>query len=296
MTIAVFPERPLVAVASGCILGEGPVWDQRLDTLYWVDIEGEALWSWRPGSDEEARSRPIGQRVGFVVLTTDPETVLLGLKSGVARFPLSAGATEIVLRPEEELPGNRLNDCGVGPDGSLYFGSMNDAEREPTGSFYRWSDAGLSRFGEGAIVTNGPALDGARRVLYAADTSNGRVYRHALAPDGTPGPRQDFVAFRPGDGHPDGLTVDADGHLWVCHFGGARITRFTPDGDPVLVVPMPTAQVTKVAFGGPELTTIFVTTAARGRDLETDLMAGHVLAFDAGIRGMPAELCRMGLA
>lgn len=298
MSVATFPERLRVAVPCGCVLGEGPIWDERTGTLFWVDIDGESLWSWQPDRQGEATSRPVGERVGFVVLTPDPDVVLLGLKSGMGRLRLSrTDAPTLVLRPEPDRPTNRLNDGCAGPDGSLYFGSLSDGPREPTGIFHWWSQSGLRRMGEVATVTtNGPAIDPAARILYAADTSKGRIYRHRLAPDGTPGPAEDFVTFRPGDGHPDGLTVDADGHLWACHFGAGRITRFSPDGEPVLVVPVPTAQVTKVAFGGPDLATLYVTTAARGRDRSTDPLAGDLLAFEPGMRGLPALPCRMGLA
>jgi sugar lactone lactonase YvrE len=215
------------------------------------------------------------------------------LKSGVARLDLRSGALDIVLRPEPDLLGNRLNDAAVGPDGSLYFGSMDDGETERTGSFYRWSPAGPSTFGEKAAITNGPAIDPERRLLYCADTPDGLVYRHALAPDGTPGERELFVRFEEGWGHPDGMAVDSEGHVWIAHFGDSRVTRFSPAGVPELIVPVPTAQVTKPAFGGPDLTTLFVTTAAKGRDPAIDPMAGHVYAFEVGIRGVPAEPCRV---
>lgn len=294
MTVSVFAHRPRVAVPCGCTLGETPVWDGRTGTLWWVDIDGESVWSWRPGEAGEARAQQVGERVGFVQLTPDPEILVLGLKSGLARLR-SGGTPEIVLRPEPDRPGNRLNDAAAAPDGSLFFGSMDDGERRPTGSFYHWSQTGLSRFGEPASVTNGPTLDPARRLLYTADTANRLVYRHPLGVDGAPGPREDFVAFQEGDGHPDGVTVDAEGHVWICHFGGARITRFAPDGTPVLVVPMPTAQVTKLSFGGPDLATAYVTTAARGRDREIDPLAGDLFCFEPGVRGLAPELCRMGL-
>lgn len=296
MTVPVFPERPRVVVPANCVLGESPVWDGRSATLHWVDIDAPALWSWRPESGDAAQSRPLRERAGFALLTPDPDLLLVGLKSGLARLRLSGGEPEIFLRPEPHLPGNRLNDAGVGPDGSIYFGTMNDFERDATGSFYHWRGPEPARFGEGAIVTNGPTIDPVRRVLYAADTTAGHVYRHALSPDGTPGPREHFVTFRPGDGHPDGITVDGEGHVWICHFGGGRITRFAPTGEAVLIVPMPTAQVTKLAFGGPDLDRAYVTTAGRGRDRETDPMAGDLFVFEPGIRGLPAEPCRLGLA
>jgi sugar lactone lactonase YvrE len=288
---SVFPGRHRIVVACGAALGEGTLWDGRTGTLIFVDIRGHRVWRWQP--DVEPVSVDVGEPVGFALLTSDPDRLLVGLKSGLARLDLRSGETEVVLRPEPELPGNRLNDAAVGPDGSLYFGSMDDGEAKPSGGFYHWSAGGLSSFGEKAVITNGPAIDPERGVLYCSDTPTGRVFRHKLGPDGVPGERELFVQFEEGWGHPDGMAVDAEGHVWICHFGDSRVTRFSPDGQPQLIVPVPTAQVTKPAFGGPDLTTLFVTTAAKGRDPEIDPMAGHVFAFDVGIRGLPAKACRI---
>lgn len=291
-TPSVFPGRHRVAVACAAVLGEGPIWDPRTGTLIFVDIKGHRVWRWRP--DSEPVSVDVGEPVGFAVLTPDPDVLLLGRKSGLARLDLRSGEVSTGLAPEPGMPGNRLNDAAVGPDGSLYFGSMDDGEVVSTGRFYRWSAGGeLSPFGEKAVVTNGPAIDPERGVLYCADTTGGRVFRHALGPDGTPGAPELFVQFEEGWGHPDGMAVDVEGHVWIAHHGDSRVTRFSPDGVPVLIVPVPTAKVTKPAFGGPDLTTLFVTTAAKGRDPVLDPMAGHVYAFDVGIAGVPAEPCRL---
>ena len=288
---SVFPGRHRIAVACGAALAEGPIWDHRSGMLVFVDIKGHRVFRWGAGS--EPVSMDVGEPVAFAILTPDPDRLLLGLKSGLARLDLRSGQTELLLRPEPDRPGNRLNDAAVGPDGSLYFGSMDDGETEPSGSFYRWSADGLSSFGEKAVITNGPAIDPERRLLYCTDTPSGRVFRHRLGPDGSPGERELFLQFEEGWGHPDGMAVDAEGHVWISHFGDSRVTRFTPEGRPVLIVPVPTAQVTKPSFGGPDLTTLFVTTAAKGRDPKLDPMAGHVFAFDVGVRGLPAEPCRV---
>ena len=289
----VFPHRPRVAVPCACTLGEGVIWDHRDGTLFWVDIKSATLFAWRPGDHAEPTRYPVGEAVGFAILTPDPEILLVGLKTGLARLDRRDGSVVKLLDPEPDQPGNRLNDACAGPDGSLYFGTMDDAESQPTGSFYHLSQGGLASFGVEAVVTNGPAIDGMRRVLYATNSSERRIYRHALDPEGRPGAPELFVEFEPGWGHPDGMTIDEQGHLWVCHFGGARVTRFAPDGSARLVLPIPTSQVTKVAFGGPDLATLYITTAAIGRDREIDPMAGDLLAIELGIRGRPAELCRM---
>jgi sugar lactone lactonase YvrE len=284
----VHPETPRVAVASACVVGEGALWDHRTGTLLWVDIKNPAIWRFSPATHRHERTE-VGERVGFVALTSDPDTVIAGFKSGLARIGLAGGRFERLVAPDPDLPNNRINDGHVGPDGSLYFGTMDDGETDATGSFWRYDGRNLTRFGEKAVVTNGPAISADGRWLYAADTRAKMVFKHPLA-DGVPGERQLFVQFEEGWGHPDGMAVDAENHLWVCHWGGSRITRFAPDGSVERVLPVPTAQVTKCAFGGPRLETLFITTAAIGRDPAIDPMAGHLFVVEAGIRGLPARI------
>ena len=290
--VAVLDRRPEVALSCGCVLGEGVIWDHRLATLYWVDINGQSLWSWRPDGGEEAKARALDERGLCSPPPEVPATVLHGPSSGLAGLALEGGEPAILVRPEPDLPGNRLNDGVAAPDGSVFFGTLNEADRQPSGHFYHWSGAGLARFGICTVTTNGPAIDPDLGLLYATDTSRGRVWRYRLREDGALGEPEEFAAFGEGEGHPDGMAVDAESHVWICHFRGSRITRFDPDGEPVLVVPMPTPQVTKLAFGGPDLRTIYVTTAARDLDRAADPLAGHLFRLEAGIAGRPAGICR----
>ncbi len=109
------------------------------------------------------------------------------------------------------------------------------------------------------------------------------------------GPAEPLIRFEDGWGKPDGLTLDAEGHLWICHYGASRITRFRPDGSIERVLPIPTALVTKCAFGGPDLTTLYVTTCQRGRDPAIDPMAGHLFRVETPFKGLPARLYELPL-
>jgi sugar lactone lactonase YvrE len=289
MTNPVVHERtPHVAVASACVVGEGALWDHRTGTFFWVDIKKPGVWRYHPETGDHSRL-DVPERVGFVALTSDPDVVIAGFKTGLVRLDLNSGVTQAVAAPEPDKPGNRINDGHVGPDGSLYFGTMDDEEREPTGAFWRWDGTHLTRFSEGFVVTNGPAVSHDGQLLYGTDTSGKTIYVHDLT-NGVPGEARRFVHFEDGWGSPDGMAVDAEGHLWVCHWGGSRVTRFGPDGSVERIVPVPTAQVTKCAFGGRDLTTLFITTAAIGHDPTIDPMAGHLFTVETGIRGLKANI------
>jgi len=284
----VHPQTPHVAVASACLLGEGPIWDHRSGTLFWVDIKNPGVWRYHPETREHSRiAAP--ERIGFIALTPDADVVIAGLKSGLARFHLESGEVEPLVSPEPDSPGNRINDGHVGPDGAIYFGTMHDEETDESGAFWRWDGRELTQFHSGIVVTNGPAFSHDGRTLYATDTTNQTIYALDVA-QGQPGEPRPFVRFEQGWGHPDGMAVDAEGHLWVCHWGASRITRFAPDGSVERTVPVPTAQVTKCAFGGPDLTTLYITTASIGHDPHVDPMAGHLFRVDAGVRGLRANI------
>ncbi|MEH3145290.1 MAG: SMP-30/gluconolactonase/LRE family protein [Methylobacterium frigidaeris] len=195
------------------------------------------------------------------------------------------------MAPEPDRPGNRLNSGQVGRDGAVYFGSMDDAEEAQTGTFYRYDGQRLDDFGGTTPVTNGPVASADGRTLYTVDTANGVIRASDHTSGGRPGAAREILRFEPGWGKPDGLTVDAEEHLWICHYGGSRITRFRPDGTIERIVPMPTALVTKCTFGGPDLSVLYVTTCLRGRDPTIDPMAGHLFVLETGIRGLASHLC-----
>ena len=166
---------------------------------------------------------------------------------------------------------------------------MDDAEREASGSYHRWNGTRLETFGGLAAVTNGPVVTSDGRGLYTLDTANGLIRHHEIRGDGIGEPRI-LIRFEEGWGNPDGLTLDAEGHLWICHYGAGRITRFTPEGEIERIVPVPTPLVTKCAFGGPDLSTLYITTCLRGRDPTLEPMAGHLYQVEAGVRGFAANL------
>ena len=163
---------------------------------------------------------------------------------------------------------------------------MDAAIEADTGALYRLDpDFSLSKHDEGYRVTNGPAFTRDGRTLYHNDTAKRVVYAFPLHADGSLGERRVFIRFRDEWGHPDGMTVDAEDGLWIAHWGGGRVSRFTPEGELDRSITLPASQITSCVFGGTDLDRLFVTSAADRRDHEPH--AGKLFEVEPRVRGVP---------
>lgn len=271
-------------------LGEGPVWDAVGQCVWFVDIKGRKLHRHHPAEGLNT-SWTTPDQTGFA-LPADDGSLICGVRGGLHRFDPATGHFELVQPVDADRPGNRLNDGFVDPDGGLWFGTMDDAEAARTGALYRWYEGRLERHDDGFGITNGPAMspdgatlyhhDTADRTIYAYDHCNGRLHnRRVLA-----------VPLR---GYPDGPAVDAHGTLWVGLFHGHGIARFGPDGVELETMPFPVPTVTKVAFGGEDLRTVYATTAWMGLDREARAAspsAGGLYSFRVDTPGLPGGRIR----
>ncbi|AZV39641.1 gluconolaconase [Komagataeibacter xylinus] len=269
-------------------LGEGPVWSTREQALYFVDIVGQAIHRLDPASGARA-SWQAPARPGFVVPASDG-TLVCGLKDGLYRFDPRTGAFHRMVEVEPEHPGNRINDGCVDSKGRLWFGTMDDEEGTPSGALYSVTRSArgldLLRHDEGYVVTNGPGIspDGTR--LYHNHSPAGLIYEFDLATDGSLSNRRIFA--RVDNGYPDGVVVDSAGTLWVGVWNGGRIERFQPDGTRLEPIAMPALNVTKVAFGGADLRTLYVTTARKSTPddvLARNPQAGSLFSLRVDVPG-----------
>ncbi len=281
--------EPLDAPSS--LLGEGVCWDATAGVLWWVDIRGEALCSFDPSAGRATR-RSAPATLGGVWPAADG-SLICAARHGFARWQLDAeDGFRYLVEPEPERTGNRFNDLSGDRHGRLWAGSMDDAERRSTGALYRLDpDGRCTRVLDGWAIPNSLAFSPGGEVLYATDTPTGRIVAFDHDPaDGTVGPPRTFAVVD-GPGHPDGSTVDAEGCLWNAEWDGWRLVRYRPDGAVDRVVELPVQRPTKCAFGGAELATLFVTTAAdrlTAAELAAQPLAGAVLAIDVGVVGLPA--------
>lgn len=273
-------------------LGEGPVWVERDQSLWFVNIKGPALHRFDPATGEK-RSFTAPEMIGFA-LPARSGGFVAGLQSGLHRFDPLTGAFSPLIEVESDLPGNRLNDAVSDRSGAMWFGSMDVGEKDKSGAFYRFANGEVRPTGIADIeITNGPAVSPDGTILYFVDTL-GRTIRAAdIHPSGTLGPSRPFVTIGDGEGYPDGPTIDADGCVWVSLYAGWETRRYSPQGELLQRVRFPVANITKIAFGGADLRTAYATTARQfltPNELERQPEAGALFAFQVDVPGLPCPL------
>lgn len=275
-------------------LGEGPVWDDRDGSLLFVDIEGEVVHRFTPGSGAHV-TFATGAHVGSVGLRRDGGLVL-ALVDGFARSGPHGEELASIPGFSTDRRVVRFNDGEVDPWGGFVAGTMDWRFTKPLGSLYRLApDGGVTTLLTGVTISNGLAWTVDRRTLYYVDTPTLGVDVFDVDPDdGTiSGRRRAIVVDESEHGRPDGIALDVEGCLWVACYGGARVCRFTPDGRLDRVVRLPASCVTSVAFAGPDLDELYITTARTDLDsagLAAEAHAGDLFVVDPGVAGiLPAR-------
>jgi len=268
-------------------LGEGILWSAREGALYWVDILGQTVHR-HTLADGTGQQWAMPEMIGWLLERRDHPGFIAGLKSGFYTLTLDPFALEQIAAPEPHLPENRLNDACVDAEGRIWAGTMSMDGSRADGALYRIDpDLSWHVVDRPYRIANGPAISPDGHWLYHTDSAAGQVYRFARKPDGSLGPREEFIAFLPEWGAPDGMAVDADGGIWIAHWGGGCVSCFTPDGHRDRWINLPASQITKPCFGGPNLDRMFVTSAADGVD---EPLAGAVFEIDPGCVGLPPHL------
>lgn len=279
---------PVCIWELGAELGEGPVWLAEQNAICLVDIKGRQIH--RCAADGSARrSWSAPDEIGFALPMQDGDLVC-GLPGRLMRFSFASARFEPLLELERELPGNRLNDGAVDSQGQLWFGSMDNAEAAPSGSLYRLArDGKLAAMDSGYVITNGPAFSPDGKIFYHTDTLEKTVYQFDVDQQGGLSNKRIFVRIA-GTGYPDGSTVDAGGFVWIALFGGGRAERYSAAGALVETVVFPCPNITKLAFGDPDLRTAFASTARKGltaEQLSAQPLAGGLFSFGVDTPGLP---------
>lgn len=273
-------------------LGEGPVWDEQAQILWWVDITQGMIFRYDPGSDEVA-TFDVGQPVGTLGLR-QAGGLILATASGFAFYDPDSRSLHPIADPEADKPGNRFNDGKPDPSGSFYAGTMGDKMAPLAGALYRLTpDGTITVVKKEVTISNGIAWNGAEDLMYYIDspTFNVMVFDFDRATGVASNGRVAFAIDRE-MGTPDGMTIDHEDNLWIAHFGGGAVSRWNPQtGSLMQKVELPVTQVTCCVFGGANLDTLYITTARIGLSadqLAKEPLAGALFECSVGVHGRPA--------
>src|SRR3989442_10575126 len=254
-------------------VGEGPIWDPDRNLLVWVDVTGSAVHQYSPGSGHD-HEIAVGQYVGAAASRARGGLVL-ALQHGFGLLDTDTGRVDMIADTEADRPGNRMNDGKCDSAGRFWAGTMSFSLDKGAGSLYRLDpEYQVSTVLNNLTLSNGLGWSPDDRTMYFIDSVTQGI--DAFAYDAITGAitnRRRLVDIAPELGMPDGMTVDADGAIWVGLWGGWAIHRYTPDGHLDRVVRLPVGYVTSCAFGGSDLGDLYITTAAY--QLDADALAGQ---------------------
>lgn len=298
MNDLLFDPQPLPVAPS--LLGESPFWHPDEQALYWCDIPGRRLNRFRPADalhqhwDFDCEPACCAPMLGG--------RLLLGMRDGLWVFdPASAERRRLVAPPYDPAT-ERFNDGKADPQGRFWVGTIYEPRDPPLAALYRWSLGDLARVATGITTSNGLAWRPDGRLLYWSDTKSHTIWTFDVDPmDGALSGQRRFASFPvkvPGQdlssygGRPDGAAMDSEGAYWCAMFEGQRLLRLAPDGSVLREVRLPVRCATMPCFGGPDLKTLFVTTAREGRpadELAAQPLAGCVLQLRVDVPGLPVN-------
>jgi len=272
------------------VLGEGAIWDEEKQVLYWVAIDPGLVHVYDPATRKN-RTLQVGQPVGTVVPRASGG-LMLAVRDGFMSLDLETGRTELVAIPSGHNPENKFNDGKCDPAGRFWAGTKETPSRK--GALFRLDrDLSVHQMVDGVGCSNGLAWSLDKKTMYYIDSPTMKIegFDYDLV-TGAISNRRTMVSVAEEYGVPDGMTIDAEGKLWVAHWDGWRVCRWDPDtGKLIQKVRLPISRPTSCAFGGPELGTLYITSVTTELDpaaLAKQPRTGGLFRFNSGVRGLPA--------
>lgn len=284
-------ETARLLLDSQCALGEGPVWHEGRQQLFFFDIGEQTLFA-VTAAGEIAESWLFNEIVTAAAIV-DNETLVLATDTGLKEFDIATGGMNRLNEIERDNAKTRSNDGRVHPSGAFWIGTMSQGSDEAgIGALYHYRAGQLTTLKTGLRVPNATCFSPDGRIAYWTDTPTKQILQVATDPQ-TGVPVGDWTLFADvseGRGFPDGAVVDSEGYLWNAKWGGSCVVRHDPDGAIERIIEVPVSQVTCPAFGGPDRKTLFITTASKNlspEQLKSEKVAGGLFAIDVDVPGLP---------
>ncbi|BCH34514.1 gluconolactonase [Mesorhizobium sp. L-8-10] len=271
-------------------LGECPVWCDRTQRLWWVDVLEPALWSHDPQERQCTRHPVVARRIGSLALR-ERGGLVLACDNGLFAYDPDTAGQAFLLDPEPGKRQHRKNDGRVDSAGNFWVGTLRESDYAPVGAIYRVTpELRVTMEEQDLAIPNSLAFDPERGRIFYADTRAYTIWVRDYDPVTGRAGRKRVFATTQAPARPDGSCVDAEGHLWNAEYAGGRLVRYAPSGTVSRVVDLPVSHPTCCCFGGNHLDRLYVTSASEPLSAEQQLsepLAGRVLVLDAGVRGRP---------
>lgn len=287
------PLKATLVLDAKTILGEGAIWHPKEKKLYWIDIEGKNLHIFNPTTKEDVLIA-LGSRVGTVV-PVKSGGVLVALQSGIHKLNIKTGILQLLKNPLPDTVSLRFNDGKCDPSGRFWVGTMALDARKKGAVLWRIDkDKSVHLMLDSVTISNGIVWTADKKTMYYNDTPTGTIQGFDYDNQtGNISNRRISVTIPRGNGAPDGMTIDADGNLWVALWGSGTVGKFNPNtGEMLQKIMVPAPNVSSCAFGGKNLDTLYITTArvwvSKEKLLEFPL-SGGLFCVKPGVHGVPAE-------
>lgn len=269
------------------VLGEGPLWHPIEKCLYWVDIVAANLY--RLNNDNSLDKFTMPSEISSIAWRAKGG-LIAALKDRFVTIDTKTGTTQNIALPLQDMKNVMFNDGKCDRQGRFWAGTKDIAEQEPVGALYCLNKSNVIEMLNGFTVSNGIAWNLDNNLMYICDSPARQIYQYEFdSIHGRLGKMEVFAQIRKEEGFPDGLTVDSKGYLWSCHWDGWQITRYAPTGEIDSIFSMPVPRPTSCCFGGPDLATLYVTSASinlTAAQLADAPQSGMVFAIETGIKGL----------
>jgi xylono-1,5-lactonase len=285
--IKIKTSEPKTIWKANTFLGEGVLWVPSLKKIYFVDIKKKKIFIFNPLTKKKIIIK-INKEIGFLA-HVKKNIFILGLEDELRFINLRSKKIIKSINVEKEKPNNRLNDGKIDPLGRLWFGTMDNLERNiKTGSLYCLNKKlDLKKIDNNYIITNGPAFID-KKSFYHTDSRLKKIYKIEINKDLKITNKKIFLKFNKDDGSPDGMTLDNKKNLWVCHYRAGRISVFDKNGKMIHKINLPAKNITNCTFGGIKGNDLYITTALKGmniKDKKIFVESGSLLKIKTNVRG-----------